>query len=207
MSRAGILPGPDHLRHLVRAVAWQPVLAGGAVAVALAYDGFRSGTEQTLAAAALAAGYGFVIDDGAWLTVATSPAPLWWRRAVRIALVLPLVVVMWMIVVIVEVAGGAGAPVTAGVLEVVALVVVALAAAAVAARHSGDGLGGAAAGPVLLAMVAISVVLPPRWDLYPVVAHQWRWVLLLAAALLTLLVASRDPGSRRPLHRLTASTC
>ena len=196
MNRRRILPGPDHLRHLVRAVAWQPVLAGGAVAMTLASDGFRSGVEQTLAAVAVAAGYAFVLDDRASVTVATSPAPLWWRRAVRIALVLPIVVVMWLIVVIVDAASAPGVAVTADVLEVATFVVVGLAAAAVASRHSGDGLGGAAAGPVLLAMVAVSLLLPPRWHLYPVVAHQWRWVLLLAAALVTLPVASRDPATR-----------
>lgn len=200
MNHGWSLPGPDHLRHLMRAVVWQPVVLGGALAMLLAYDGFRTGTEQTLAAASVALGCAFLLDDPAWVTVSTSPAPLWWRRCIRIALALPVAGILWLAAA--QLAGFPRGAIGPGVLEVATMIGVTLAAAAVAVRRSGDGLGGAAAGPVLLVLVVVSLVLPPRWTLHPVVIHQWRWVLLLGLALLALVVASRDPAARNsPFHR------
>lgn len=188
------LPGPDHLRHLVRAVVWQPVVLGGGAALALAADGFHTGTEQTLAAASLALGCAFLLDDPAWVTVSSSPTPLWWRRVIRMAVALPVAGVLWLASVLV--AGLPRAEWWPSGLEVAAMTGVTVAAAAVAARRSGDGRGGATAGPVLLAMVLCSLVLPPAWAVYPVVANQWRWVLLVGLALLAVLGASRDLAAR-----------
>lgn len=194
MNQGRSLLGPDHLRHLVRAVVWQPVVLGGTLAMVLAYDGFRTGTEQTLAAASIAVGCAFVLDDPAWVTVSTSPAPLWWRRCIRIAFALPLAGVLWLAAV--QLAGLPRGDIGPGVLEVATMIGVTLAAGAVAMRRSGDGLGGSAAGPMLLVLVVGSLVLPTRWAVHPVVAHQWRWVLLLGIALLALVVAGRDPAAR-----------
>lgn len=193
MNHGRSLPGPDHLRHLVRAVVWQPVVLGGGVAVVLAYDGY-TGTEQTLAAVSVALGCAFLLDDPAWVTVSSSPAPLWWRRSLRMALVLPVAGLLWLAAVLV--AGLPRGQWWPGGLEVAAMIGMTLAAAAVAIRRSGDGLGGAAAGPALLALVVGSLVLPPAWAMYPVVAHQWHWVLLLTGAVSALMVASRDPAAR-----------
>lgn len=199
MNHGRSLPGPDHLRHLVRAVVWQPVVLGGVVALALAYDGFRTDAEQTLAAASVALGCAFLLDDPAWVTMSTSPAPLWWRRSLRIALALPAAGIVWLAALLV--AGLPRIAVGPGVLEVATMIGITLATAAVAVRRSGDGLGGSAAGPVLLVLVVGSLVLPPRWAVHPVVAHQWRWALLLSVSLMALLTASRDPAARNSPFR------
>lgn len=204
MNRGLNLPGTDHLRHLVRAVVWQPVVLGGAAAMVLAYDGFRTGTEQTLAAASVALGCAFMLDDPARVTVSGSPAPLWWRQSVRIMLVLPLAGLLWLAAM--QMAGLPREALASGALEVATMVAVTFAAAAFAVRHSGDGLGGAAAGPMLLAMVVCSLVLPPRWAVHPVVAHQGRWVLFLGGAVLALIVASRDPAARVIRRRTNIAT-
>ncbi len=194
MNHGWSLPGPDYLRHLLRAVVWHPVVLGGGVALLLADDGFRTGTEQTLAAASLALGCAFLLDDPAWVTVASSPAPLWWRRCIRMALALPVAGIVWLAALLV-----AGLPRVAmgpGVLEVATMIGITLAVAAVAVRRSGDGVGGSAAGPMLLVLVVGSLLLPTRWAVHPVVAHPWRWALLLSGAVFALLVASRDPAAR-----------
>lgn len=93
-------------------------------------------------------------------TLASSPAPLWWRRALHLVLVLPLAAVLWLVALGVADLR-AGTP--SAHLEVGALVAVVLAASAAAARHRGDGLGGTAGAPCLMALLAVATLLPSRW--------------------------------------------
>lgn len=179
--------------HLFRAVMWKPVLLGGAVAISLAYDGFN-GPEQTLAAGAMAIGCSFALDDPATTTIANSPAPLWWRRTLHLVLVLPLAAVLWLVALGVAGVPAGGAP--SAYLEVGAMVAVVLAASAAAARQRGDGLGGTAGAPCLMALTAAATLLPPRWALFPVTGHELRWWLLVAVASGVLMGASRDPAAR-----------
>lgn len=184
--------------HLLRAVMWKPVLVGGAVAIGLAHDGFK-GPEQTLAAGAMAIGCSFALDDPATTTIANSPAPLWWRRTLHLVLVLPLAAVLWLVALGVAGIPSGGAP--SAYLEVGAMVAVVLAASAAAARQRGDGLGGTAGAPCLMALTAAATLLPSRWALFPVIGHELRWWLLVAVASGILMGASRDPAARlRPDH-------
>lgn len=196
-------PRPPHAvwPHLLRAVMWKPVLFGGTVAIGLAYDGFQ-GPEQTLAAGAVAIGCSFALDDPATTTVANSPAPLWWRRILHLVLVLPLAAVLWLVATGVAGIPAGGTP--SAHLEVGAMVAVVLAASAAAARQRGDGLGGTAGAPCLMALLAVAALLPSRWALYPVTGHELRWGVLVAVASGVLMGATRDPAARlRPTYAVS----
>ena len=72
--------------HLLRAVRWQPIVAGAALAGALGR--FASHADATMLALLMALGASFVLDDPAAVTLASSPSTLWWRRRVCLAFVL-----------------------------------------------------------------------------------------------------------------------
>jgi hypothetical protein len=200
------LPARDLWPHLVRAVSWQSILVGGFVALALAGRGFDAPLKQTLAAAALALGASFAFDDPAAATLASSPSPLWWRRATRLALTVPLAAVIWLAVVFVA-RLSPGATGSAN-LEATTLLAIVLCSAAVSVGRRGDGVGSVAAAPTLLAFLATAMALPARWALYPVGDRPGVWAVVLAAAVVAMFVACRDPAAPRLLAPSTAEvTC
>lgn len=200
LRQAGLLVGPS-----LRTVAWPALVPAALLGLAiLQLDGDRV-VLLRLAAVALCVAAAFALDDPAAETTAAAPAPLLFRRALRLALVLPLVGVAWALLL------GAGGPVPEGglTLELAAMLAFALAASAWAAAYVADGRGGLAAAPVLLvALAAAAIALPERWTLFAGAADpRWtaahaRWTAVLVLALLALLAASVDPGRPRILARL-----
>ena len=200
MSRARqacLLAGPT-----ARLASWRAVPAAGAVGVATVQLGGPQVIELRLAAIALCLAAAFVLDDPAAQSLAASPSPLLFRRLLRTTLLLPLVAGLWAIVL-----WHAGeSATTALTIELATMLAVVLAAAAAATPWVADGRGGLAAAPTLLIMLAAALlVLPAAWTLFArdpadpawEAAHI-RWALVLALAVATLLVASRDPANRRP---------
>jgi hypothetical protein len=191
-----------------RSTDWLPGTASGMLAVAvvtLARD-TSPALCLGLAAAALAMGSSFALDDPAATSLEASPAPLVLRHAVRASCALPLPAAVWLGLVqhFQAVDGSELTLVLAG------LVASALAIAAVACR-AGES-GGLVAAPTLLMLVACAFVLPERVSLFPdgdpgeANAFIVRWGLVLGLAACVFIAASRDPAHRRVLaKRSTAS--
>lgn len=198
--RAPRLGGFDYWRYLIRTVSVGPLMLAGLAGVVLALGGFRSPFEQTLASVLVASGAATLLDDPASPLVAGSPTALWWRRATRLALGLPIAVAVWLALgAVADALGPTWSPVH---LEVATMTLVVLGAAGVAIRRTSDGRAGPLGPPLVLLMVASQFVLPADWDIYPVSTHQFRWWAIAALALLTLAVATRDPAERSPLALL-----
>jgi hypothetical protein len=190
-----------HWEYLIRAVWWQPIVAAAvAAAVVVRLARLDPAMEHFLAAMLLALGTALVLDDPAAATLAPSPTTLWRRRRRRLALALVLVGLAW--VAVNQMAGHPRAgPLPPGPATLVLGTLLGVVLASAALAGGDDQLGGAAAGPVLLGFVVVAAKLPGRWSLLPVAGHERRWGLVLAATLLVLLAASRDPAARRPLAR------
>ena len=164
-----------------------------------------------IAAILIALGSAFVLDDPTEETTGHFPTPRWLRRAVRVGLVAPVVTLAWALLVPLAMRSSVDPspfPTGALTLELATLVIAALAISAASARFVPEAMGGVAAGPILLGLIAAAHYLPerlavflldpqaPRWH----VAHDvWRVLLLIAVAALALV--SRDPW-RKPLLRL-----
>lgn len=199
-SRTRWLGGFDYWRYLIRTVSLGPLMLAGVGGIVLALGGFRSSIEQTLASVLVASGAATLLDDRASPLVASSPMALWWRRATRLALGLPVAAAVWLALrTLADALGPTWSPVH---LEVVTMTVVVIGAGAVSIRRTSDGRAGPAGPPIALLMVASQFVLPTDWDIYPVSAHQFRWWAIAALALLTLALATRDPARRSSRPRL-----
>ena len=186
------------VRPTVHSASWAPLAGAGALALAILALGDPGIGRLRLAAIALCVGAAFSLDDAAAATVASAPTPLWARRALRLALALVPLAALWTLVW--WLADGASGALS---LELGAMLALTLAAAALAVPLHGDGRGGVAAGPALLALLAAAyLLLPARLGLFPggpndplwAPAHERR-ALVLAAGLLGLLLASRDPAA------------
>ena len=167
-----------------------------------------------IAAILIALGSAFVLDDPTEETTGHFPTPRWLRRAVRVGLVAPVVTLAWALLVPLAMRSSVDPdpfPTGALTLELATLVIAALAISAASARFVPEGMGGIAAGPILLGLVAAAHYLPerlavflldpqaPRWH----AAHDvWRVVFVVAVA--ALLFVSRDPW-RRPLRSFGGS--
>lgn len=193
------------VRPTVRSASWAPLAGAGALALAILALGDPGVGRLRLAAIALCVGAAFVLDDAAAATVASAPTPLWARRSLRVALALVPLAALWALVW--WLADGASWALS---LELGAMLALTLAAAALAAQIRGDGRGGVAAGPALLALLAAAyLLLPARFGFFPAdpedplwgPAHE-RWALVLLAGLLGLLLASRDPAAASRIPRL-----
>jgi hypothetical protein len=196
-----------------RTMSWPALTGGSAACLALTWiargaDGSPLGRWPGVGALALCTGAAFLFDDAAQATTGATPTSLARRRALRVALALPLVGGVWSAALWYATAAGnpsdAYGPSDRGALTVqfVALLAVTLAVAAVALRAMPDQPGGWTGVVAPCALLAAAYMLPHRWALlaapgeeaWP--AAQQRWAALLALALLTLAWASRDPARR-----------
>ena len=200
------------LARVAQTISW-PALLGGALGCA-GLVAVASLDESPLwpgfAALALCAGAAFVLDDAAGATADATPTSLARRRALRVALALPLLCLAWALSLQVTAPGGDTlfGPGARGGLSVqfAAMLALTFAASAVALRLVPDGRGGWAGVVAPFLLLCVAHWLPARWTLLAApgdpawMASQHRWAALLALGLLTLAWASRDPAAR-PGHR------
>ena len=188
-------------------------MPAGTIAVALVWAASRdtlTGTEGLVlairgAGVFLAVACAFAFDDAAATTTESCPTPLVLLRALRIALLLPVVAVWWTVVLIIaNQKSGLAAPLPFGALtlEAATLVMVTLAATAVASRKiPGDGPSVVGTG-VLLGVLTVTFALPPqatpwvnpgapRWG----IVHWW-WLAALAIASALLMFSSMSGKGR-----------
>ncbi|MGN9907477.1 hypothetical protein ACTMTJ_07960 [Phytohabitans sp. LJ34] len=182
------------------------IVAGPAVSTVSLRDEDLLGLLR-VAAACGAVGIAFLLDDPAARSIATVPTPRLLRHLLRAALAAAVAGAWWAALLGATVAGaedGAAATLRLGGVTIEAAALAATALALAAARlRMGDGAAGLLAGPGVLVLATAAVLLPARWALYvPPGDDRWaaahgRWALLLAAALIALLWAGRDPVHRR----------
>lgn len=194
--------------HLVRSLRLAP-FAAGAVAVVAFVAARLDGTPDTLGdlrvvGLLLALSSGYVLDDGAAVTLQASPYGLARRLWLRIGCAVAFVIPLWTAALVYAIPSApAGDRWTLGfgvTVELAAVLTVAW-AVAVWGRRSGFEHPGIVTTPVLLAslLVAASVsrapmlVGPgPQWT----EAHV-RWAVVLVAAAGALVAGMRDPAARR----------
>jgi hypothetical protein len=163
----------------------------------------------------LCMGAAFVLDDPTEETIAHVPTPLVFRRSLRIALFLPLIAGAWRVLVYLagEVPLRAGGPMPIGdlTLEATTLLLIALSASCLGARLTSDRLGGIAAAPIVLALVAMSMFLPHDYKLIVGSASDPRWAeahdmwrVAFGGAALAFFYLNKSPGSYGTISRLRA---
>lgn len=212
----------DLVHPTARAMSWHPPLWAAVLALAYvlkeapgAYVDYRI-LVLRVAALLICMGAAFVLDDPTEETLGHVPAPLLLRRGLRVALLVPLLAVAWLG--LLQLAGDVspkdGGPLPVGDLtvEVATLFVIALCAACVGERLTSDRLGGIAAAPIVLGLVAVAWLLPGdykvilgsprdlRWD---DVHEWWRGALIGSSILFAWL--NRSPGAYRTGSRLRAA--
>lgn len=207
------------LKPTCRAISWLPLGIGTLLAltyVVLEAPGAHIDYKiqvMRLAALLMCVGAAFVLDDGSEETIAHAPFPLIARRAVRLAVVVPVVALSWWLATFLtgEATMKAGGPLPSGdlALEAAALLVIAVAFSSMGARFLSDRLGGIVAGPAVLSLLGISflVPLPHRllisspWDPnWPHSHDLWQWV--LSGATVAFVMANWDPGASGPVVRM-----
>jgi hypothetical protein len=141
------------------------------------------------AALALTVAFATILDEPAAETANATPPTLLVRRALMIALMLPAVAVLWGALTSLDNLSAARSE--ALTLQLAALVTVTLALAAMLPR------GDRVAGPAVALAFLTTLMAKPTWTLPPDPGNgHWiiAWTALTAAALLALLIASRDPA-------------
>jgi len=199
-----------------RAMRWAPTVAAAGLALAIVavpvvvaerLTADQLATLLRLAAAAVAVGVAFLLDDPAARSLATVPIPRLVRHAVRAGLAVGAAAIVWSAALAVPYLGPTPTPSPAALtLEATALVTVALGLAAAGGRVGSDGNAGVLAAPALLLLLAIVWLAPPRVALVVAPADpQWasahrRWAALLVLGVVAFVWASRDPTrlSRSP---------
>jgi hypothetical protein len=209
------------LRPTAHAMRWGPLAAAAGLGLAIvAVPAILSlrptaahlATLLRLAAACGALGTAFLLDDPATRSTPTVPTSRLVRHLVRAGIALPVIGAWWVVALTVvrtavkpEVV--AGLPRAAITLEAAALVLVALALAAAGLRLTADGAVGTFAAPALLFFLAIAWFLPHRMALIlNPTDPQWtsahrRWTVLLVAAAIGFVWASREASPRRDRKR------
>jgi hypothetical protein len=192
-----------------RAVRWQPIVASWALAAAVL--GWRidsvADTEAAIdflrgVAAILALGAPFVLDDGALSQVAAAPVSPAVRTTVRAAAAVVGCAAVWLTALaLAQARAGIHVP-AAFSLEPAALVACALAVAGAAQRHFELAEPSVPAGPAMIGLLLVLLLLPQPWAFVVPPGAGWdnahrRWAVLLAAALMVLLASTRDPATRR----------
>lgn len=166
-----------------------------------------------VAAGMAALGCAFLLDDPTERVLATTPVSLAIRRLVRVVLVSSLLTLWWVALLAVVRASVPDfvvqfVPLRDLTLEAAAMVALGTALGAVGTQVSAERLGGVFAAPAFLAAMAAVALLPERLSLFPAPlsapwasAHRAWWV-VLGAAVILFVVASRDPAAAgRPTLR------
>jgi hypothetical protein len=180
---------------------WGPFLAAGFLAVAYisleAPGRFVSDRIQVLRLGVLMAclGASFLLDDRTEDTLGYVPTPLLVRRAVRLALALPVAAAFWWL--LIKLAGQvpkeAGGPLPTGGLtrEALAVLFIAFAASSLGARLAADRLGGVVGAPLTLGILPVVALVPqarqlvissPADPLWHHAHNIWVFTFLVAAA-------------------------
>lgn len=212
------------VRPVARTIRWAPLAAAIGVAFVQVFVQTRDicpspapcvGPEARvlalrIAAIFLALGAAFVLDDPTEETTGHFPTPRWLRRAVRVGLVAPVVVLTWAMLVPLAMRSSVDPdpfPTGALTLELATLVIASLAISAASARFVAEAMGGVAAGPILLGLVAGAYFLPSKVAVFLLDprSHRWHaahdvWRVLLLIAIGALLFASRDEWRNRRLR-------
>ena len=208
------------VRPTAKAMPWRPVIWAAVLAIVYvwkeapgAYIDYRV-LVLRVAALLVCMGAAFVLDDATEDTISHLPSPLLLRRALRVALLLPLVAATWFLLVYLagDVAPRDGGPMPVGdiTLEAATLLATALAAACIGARVTSDRLGGVAAAPILLAVIAVALFLPGNYKLIVSVGDpRWAnvhdtWRMALTVAVVVFVYVNRSPGTYRTMSHLRA---
>jgi hypothetical protein len=151
-------------------------------------------------------GAGFALDDEAAATLEASPTTLLTRRALRVAgllavlgagIALQVAAAARVVPVHLDALGG-------WLLEDAAFVAVTLAVSAIAQRVLPERVGGIAAAPTGLLLLAIVATIA-RFDAWlsplPGAPHSERWVWVMAGGVAVLAALSRDPAARSSRSR------
>jgi fluoroquinolone transport system permease protein len=174
---------------VARTLPWRALLAGSATALVVSSLPGSPTLRARLGAVALCLGVAYLFDDPAETTLESSPLTLMLRRALRLALVAPLLAISWWVVL-----WRTDAPDAVGrTLELGAPLAATLAVAAT--------LGAVAASPVALAFLGADRALPDGWRLFGVGSPDRLWVVVPAVAALVAVGASLDPARRCVLRR------
>jgi hypothetical protein len=197
--------------HLLRSVPLAPFVPA-AVAVVVLLVARRDGTEDVigdlrLLALLLALGSGYVLDDGAAVTLQASPYGLARRLGLRVGAAVAMVLPLWTLMLVrLLPSAPASDRATLGVgltVELAAALAVVWAVAAWA-RRAGFEHPGIITTPVILALLlmAASISQPPML-IGP--GPQWisvhaRWLIILVGAAAGLLAGTRDPATRWRPH-------
>lgn len=200
-TQARLLVGPT-----IRAFRWSPFLAAVPLGALVMVAGRAADTPAPMAnlpamALLLAASTGFVLDDPAEHTIASTPTPLLVSRALRIAVALPLALACWAAAVAYAGLGRVSVYLTLGF---VAQCTVALGIAATATLVVGRSRAGlvSAFGLVLVFVVVpvafdVSLALPPTSETW---GHLYgRWLFVGALGVAAIALASSGPATRGAL--------
>jgi hypothetical protein len=203
------------LRPTARAMRWVPFISAtgfGLVVVAVpSGTTVPLGTDvltNLLRASALCGGLGlaFLFDDPTARSIETVPISRVLRHAIRVGIMVPAVGTWWAALLLIASTGaedglGRSLPLRGVTLEASAIFAIAFGLAAVGVRAARDGIASTIAAPGLLILAAVMTLLPSRTGLF-VDAHdpawasaQHRWALVLAAAVVGTLLASREPSA------------
>ena len=192
-----------------RTVRWVPLAASGAIALWIVYTGVHANrhtgdVQLPLAAVVVCMAAAFVLDDEAARTVACTPTPLLMRRAIRVALGMPLLWATWVIL-----AWYSHALTATMAVEYAGMLALTLTLAAIGAQVIGEERAGLFASPALFVLLGSSAVISARWRPFPLmpIGSTWfdlygRWGVVLAVSALVFVMASADPAKRRPARRV-----
>ncbi len=187
------------------ACAW-PRFAPGLVAVFVSLVAGRGGDDVIgdlrIVGLLLALGSGYMLDDGAAVTLQASPFGLARRLGLRLGVALAVITPLWILVLVWRLASlpSSRAAVGLGLTIELAGVLAVVWAVAAWARRGGFDQPGIVTTPVILALLLVAasssqapllVGSGPQWTS----AHV-RWSLVLAGAAAALLAGMRDPAAR-----------
>ncbi|MDP9222460.1 MAG: hypothetical protein M3P18_01115 [Actinomycetota bacterium] len=202
---------PHMLGPTLRAMPWGPFLAAGFLAVAYIWleapGRYVADRIQVLRLGALLAclGASFLLDDRTEDTLAYVPTPLLLRRAVRVALALPVAATFWWLSIKLagQVPKAAGGPLPTEDLtrEPLAVLVIAFAASSLGSRIALDRLGGVVGAPLILGILPVLVLVPQARQLVisspadPLWHHAHKiWGSVFLVALVMFIYWSGDAG-------------
>jgi hypothetical protein len=159
-----------------------------------------------IVAIALGLGFAFIFDDPSADSISSAPTSLLFRRALRVTVSAASVGAVWGAVLLAA-RLRAGQPIPMGIpsLYLITTLTFVVATACATGRATREGPGGIAGGPLLLLVIGLSRVLPPRFRFFEAdTGHGYSTALRLAVvAVLSVAVAlwaSLDPG--RPVRGL-----